>query len=139
MRKYFELFCFYVPYKFYKFSEGEKGLSAYLAMLALILVDSFFLYTLIGGFFSWSSIEFSDDRLINKYVVIPKLASPFVVMTLLFYFFNKERFRRKFEEYDSMTAQQKKMPNLFYYGVLVFSLLLLIISIISIYDTAPKG
>lgn len=113
----YKFFFFYVPYKsylYYRTSPTPK-FSAFVLLLFLSSSNVFSLFLLANQFFGWEFSGFTGNRIVNKFVVIPLLLSPFVLLALLFYTHNKEAMKQAVIDFENYSELNQKMGNRYYW------------------------
>jgi hypothetical protein len=112
-----DFFIYYVPYAAFKYhndSETPK-FSGIIMLLAIAIMYVLSLYFYLATLFDWLEGIFSNDPLVNKYVIAPIISGVILLVMFIRYAANRNIYAEKFRLFDNHNiAERKKFTRLFW-------------------------
>lgn len=133
VKRIYDFFFFYVPYRtflYYSTSSMPK-FSAFILLLFLISSNFVSIFLIVSQFCEFGYSLFSEDKIKNRFVDIPLLLLPFVLIILLFYLSNKEVLKKKIMNFEGAAKEEKDKLNLYYWLYVIGSIFLFFLAIMS--------
>jgi hypothetical protein len=129
----FDFFLYYVPYRafvYYRTSPTPK-FSAFILLLFIISSNVFSIFLILNHVLNWEYSILSENRVTNRFVVIPLMLSPFIVLIMLFYTLNRNRVRERVIFFENLAVRDKSRLNMFFWLYIVGSIILFLLAITS--------
>lgn len=129
----YKFFFYYVPYRsyqYYKMSPTPK-FSTFILLVFILTSHIFSIFLLIKQYLGYDISVLSSNKAYNKFVLIPSLCVPFVLLMLIFYKLNSRKLISAFKEFDESAESKKKVRNMYYWIYISFSILFFFASITS--------
>jgi len=132
MRAIIDFIFFYFPYRVFKYYSDDllPRFSAVVALLAIYmfqLVGTFFIINSFTGIFEGRS----RDRLVVKYVYGPILISGVLIVMIMFYLINRNKFKLLFIKFDNYPNELNKRLGWYCLAYFFFAIIILGIGITS--------
>jgi hypothetical protein len=100
-------------------------------LLGLISINILSACLLIALLFDLNVPIMSNNRLFNKFVLIPLYLAPLCLVMYLIYSMNREKYRSKFEMYQDLPMEKGKRNDICFWMYVIVSILIFIGAITS--------
>lgn len=132
-------FISFVYYKIIKYNTNAgdeakyKYVYSFIHITFLICFNFFSVFLVVSNFFNFDfDLIYSPiNGLLNKFIFLPLVVTPFFILIYSFYFFKRKSINEYLKKFDLLEEKDKKQLNFYFYLYIISSIAFLLFSIIS--------
>jgi hypothetical protein len=100
-------------------------------VLGLITINLLSVYFIVNNIVKPDFFFLSENRVLNKFIIIPAYVVPIGLIMYLFYSKNKANYKERFDAFDQLSPKAIRKMNIYFWAYVFGSCVFFFLSIVS--------